>query len=211
MTYLILLFKPYCSESLAMKHRLKSAVDRANKLEGDLANAQSSNGNGDFYDSMERAQLSRRRRPGATNTGSIRAAMRLDSTSGDRAEKIGQAVDVVDSFAVSTGKYLRRNPLARAGFIFYLMLVHLWCFVILAYHSHSMDMGSGVPHGPHAMVMQQQQLIKPIAAVNANAAELKPALRNQDAADSNSAGKTTEGAGGDARAPDGGENDSGGT
>ena len=235
-----------------MKHRLKSAVDRANKLEDDLANAHSSNGQGDSFDSMERGKLSRRKRTGAANTGSIRSAMRLDSTAGDRSEKIGQVVDVVDSFAVSTGtlyfasraqdyenvvsiciphfllllsigslgKYLRRNPLARAGFIFYLMLVHLWCFAILFYHSHSLEFAGEVSHGPHAMVMQQQQRVKPITAMKGDAAEVKPALRKQDAIASD-AGKTPKDAGSGAesvqnngnngeKAANGGEKDIGG-
>lgn len=91
------------SESLAMKHRLRSAVDRASKLEDDLANSHSPSGRSDIYDSMERAQLSRRKRPGMANSGSIRSAMRLDSSGDERSQKIGQVVDAVDSFSVSTG------------------------------------------------------------------------------------------------------------
>jgi hypothetical protein len=62
------------------------------------------------------------------------------------------------------GKYLRRNPLARAGFIFYLIIIHLWSFVILFFHAHSFqehgDFGAsvGVSHGPYALLMQHQQL-----------------------------------------------------
>lgn len=93
------------SESLAMKSRLKSAVDKANTLEDELALARiSHDGDGDVYDSMERAQTSRRRRPGTTtNSVSIRSAIRLDASGGERTQQIGQAIDAVDSFAVSTG------------------------------------------------------------------------------------------------------------
>lgn len=93
------------SESLAMKSRLKSAVDKANKLEDELALAGiSHNGDGDVYGSMERIQTSKRRRPGTTtNSVSIRSAMRLDASGGERTQQIGQAIDAVDSFAVSTG------------------------------------------------------------------------------------------------------------
>jgi chromosome segregation ATPase len=95
------------SESVAMKHRLKAAVERANKLEDDLAVAKTmANGSdGDVYDSMERAQgrsTGRRRRAGG-QTGSIRSAMRLDASGGERTQQIGQVVDAVDSFTVSTG------------------------------------------------------------------------------------------------------------
>jgi len=59
----------------------------------------------------------------------------------------------------STGKYLRANPLARAGFLLYLFLIHLWTFVLLFFHAHGFetvhgDFGAGheVPHGPHALM-----------------------------------------------------------
>ncbi|KAG7349339.1 golgin subfamily A member 5 [Nitzschia inconspicua] len=164
------------SESLAMKHRLKSAVDRATKLEDELALARNSQSdNADIYDSMERAQSSRRRRLGTTpSVGSIRSAMRLDGGGGERSKQIGQAIDAVDSFAVSTGKYLRRNPLARAAFIFYLIVIHLWSFIILFFHAHSFqehgDFGAGVgaPHGPHALMMDHN-VVKPVLVKVADA------------------------------------------
>jgi hypothetical protein len=73
----------------------------------------------------------------------------------------------------SSGKYLKRNPLARAGFIFYLVLIHLWTFVLLFFHAHSFDTiaerdsgaGDGYSHGPHA-IMQQQQILKSHAFMN---------------------------------------------
>jgi chromosome segregation ATPase len=97
----------HTSESLAMKHRLKSALDKANKLENELAVSQAlQNGDNNEYDSMERDHTSRRRRTGANPVaGSIRSAMRLDISGGERTKQIGHAIDVVDSFAVSTGMF----------------------------------------------------------------------------------------------------------
>jgi hypothetical protein len=59
------------------------------------------------------------------------------------------------SFFLS-GTYLRRNPLARAGFIFYLLLIHLWTFVLLFFHAHyfESDHVMQAPHGPNALIMQ---------------------------------------------------------
>ena len=68
---------------------------------------------------------------------------------------------------IFTGKYLKRQPLARAGFIFYLFLMHLWTFVLLFFHAHSFNtaqeadlLGNGVgsSHGPHAIMQQQLRL-----------------------------------------------------
>jgi hypothetical protein len=73
---------------------------------------------------------------------------------------------------VLIGKYLRRNPLARAGFIFYLILIHLWTFVLLFFHAHSFETTipnnnfGTVPHSPHAM-LQQQQIVRSIDSTTA--------------------------------------------
>jgi len=170
----------YNSESLALKNRLKVAVDRSNKFEEELMIAKTlSNGNGDFYDSIERGggkgSTGRRRRHGAPSSGSIRTAMLLNSSRGDRTEKIGEVVDQIDSFAASTGKYLRRNPLARAGFIFYLILIHLWTFVLLSFHAHSFDtitndISAGhFSHGPHALIQQHERMKNTELSINADA------------------------------------------
>lgn len=157
------------SESLAMKNRLKAAIDSSTKLEEELQTAKiSSNSDEVIYDSTARGRNNntsggRRRNFGAPSSGSIRTAMLLNSSTSDRTEQIGEVVDQIDSFAASTGRYLKRNPLARAGFIFYLILIHLWTFVLLFFHAHSFDTipksvaGVGYPHGPHS-IMQHQQI-----------------------------------------------------
>jgi hypothetical protein len=97
------------SESLAMKNRLKAAVDRSNKLEEELQIAKVlPNGDKIVYDSIVQgrnaASGGRRRNVGATSRGSIRTAMLLNASQGDGAEQIGQVVDNIDSFAASTGE-----------------------------------------------------------------------------------------------------------
>jgi hypothetical protein len=173
------------SESLTMKNRLRAAVDRATKADDELAAAVTSTNGNDMYDSMERAGpssgngLGRRRRTGAPlPSGSIRSAMRLNPGQGERTEQIGNVVDALDSFAVSTGKYLRRNAVARAGFIVYLLLIHIWTFVLLFFHAHSFETehgdfgaGIGLPHGPHALMQQQQQLTN---LADVGSVEIKP-------------------------------------
>jgi hypothetical protein len=65
------------------------------------------------------------------------------------------------------GKYLRRNPMARAGFLAYFLLVHLWTFVLLFFHAHNFetvyDHGS-VSVGPHALLEQHKQIVMDKAA-----------------------------------------------
>ena len=73
-----------------------------------------------------------------------------------------------------SGKYLRRNPLARAGFIFYLILIHLWSFVILFFHAHSFEEHGGDfgAHGPSSLM--KQQFVKPDQLMNADASAAIP-------------------------------------
>jgi len=141
----------YSSEMATMKSRLKSAIDRANKAERDLEDALAT-------DRMERGvkQGMRRRGTGKSSAGttSISSAMHLDKT-----EKVAKVVDSLDSFSVSTGKYLRGNPVARAAFIFYLLVLHLYTFAIILFHAHNFEnihrSPAEMPHGPNAMMQNQ--------------------------------------------------------
>lgn len=100
------------SEISALKSRLKGAISRADNAEGALSSLQNYD---DLFDRMESAPLSggvnndgrstMKRRGGRGDPcdgGSIRSAMQLKQ--GHSGEKIGKAIDVVDSFSVQTGK-----------------------------------------------------------------------------------------------------------
>ena len=54
---------------------------------------------------------------------------------------------------------MRRNPLARAGFIVYLLMIHTWTFLLLFFHAHSVEIhdfgAESAPHGPHSLMQQQ--------------------------------------------------------
>jgi hypothetical protein len=59
--------------------------------------------------------------------------------------------------------------MARAGFIVYLLLVHLWTFVLLFFHAHNFETVhdyDSVSVGPHALLQQQ--------IMDKAAAEIKP-------------------------------------
>jgi chromosome segregation ATPase len=102
------------SESLTMKNRLKSAMDRAGKAEDHLAEARTASASNDDFDSMERGPtgngMSRRRKGGGNKSvGSIRSTFRLEPGQGEGREHLGKVVDVVDSFAVTTGRSCRNG------------------------------------------------------------------------------------------------------
>jgi DNA repair exonuclease SbcCD ATPase subunit len=98
----------YSSEVSTLKSRLRAAIDRAEKAEA-AADEVMAVHHTDSYDRMERAASpnsgnSMRRRGvkrSSSGTTSIRAAMHLNQT-----ERVGKAIDALDSFSVSTGMFL---------------------------------------------------------------------------------------------------------
>jgi hypothetical protein len=155
-------------ELKTLKTRVKAANERAAKAEDQLAAV--------TLDGIERAAATslsgvpiRKHMGGGASSASIRAVMRLSHGQGDGTEQIGKVVDVVDMFAVTAGKYLRRNPWARAGFILYLMIMHMWTFLLLFFHAHNfettrMEYGSYVALGPDALMEQHKEIADHVAA-----------------------------------------------
>lgn len=154
------------SEISALKSRLKVALDRAAKSEEVAEKARS--GEGDLVD-VERGPNSgngMRRRgkksPGSYAASSMRSALHLDVIRGEGSERVGKSLDALDKFLVESGKFLRHNPVARLLFIVYLLMLHLWTFLLLFVHAHNFenlhgDFGAGgnQAHGPHALMEQQ--------------------------------------------------------
>ena len=112
------------SELSTLRNRLQVATARAEKAENALSNL----GTIDVESGPESGNYSgggagmRRRKKDVT---SIRAAINLESSRNENIERVGQVIDGLDRFSVDTGKYLRHNPLARGGFILYLVVLHL--------------------------------------------------------------------------------------
>ena len=112
----------HTSESLAMKSRLKAAVEKTNRLEEELQTTKSSQ-NSDIMTSellrgSKNTMKGRRRHVGNSNGASMRSAILLNSSHGERTEKIGQVVDQIDSFAASTGTNLYIYPVIEFNFFF---------------------------------------------------------------------------------------------
>ncbi len=59
---------------------------------------------------------------------------------------VAMAVEVVDRFCIRSALYMGVNPLARLFAIVYLVVLHMWAFVVLSFHTHQMELG-----GPPAM------------------------------------------------------------
>lgn len=124
------------SESLTMKNRLKSAMDRAGKAEDHLEEARTAAASNDDFDSMERGPtgngLSRRRKGGGNKpVGSLRSTLRLEPGQGEGREHLGKVVDVVDSFAATTGRSCRNCS----------SIIHI-CSRVLSLFYHPLSQGN---------------------------------------------------------------------
>mmetsp|Transcript_31917 Transcript_31917/g.47108 ORF Transcript_31917/g.47108 Transcript_31917/m.47108 type:complete len:756 (+) Transcript_31917:214-2481(+) len=155
------------SENAALRNRLQVALERANKAERTVESVEASTErdveSGNYGDLSSDGDGIRRRR--RRNEISIRSAINLSSQN-KNTERIGKAIDSLDNFSVQTGKYLRYNPLARGGFILYLIMLHAWTFVVLFFHAHKFetihgDFGAGhqLSPGPHALMQQSNPAI----------------------------------------------------
>eukprot|EP00557_Chaetoceros_sp_GSL56_P012809 CAMPEP_0176484910 /NCGR_PEP_ID=MMETSP0200_2-20121128/4745_1 /TAXON_ID=947934 /ORGANISM="Chaetoceros sp., Strain GSL56" /LENGTH=759 /DNA_ID=CAMNT_0017881493 /DNA_START=27 /DNA_END=2306 /DNA_ORIENTATION=- len=117
------------TEIQTLRNRLNSALSRADIAEKAAA-AQS-------YDVESRRFRSKEilHRKKMTIT-SISSAFKLDAGRGEKRETVGKIIDTIDTVVVDMGSYFRSDPFARAVFIFYLMILHVWGFCLLIFHAH---------------------------------------------------------------------------
>mmetsp|Transcript_9078 Transcript_9078/g.21583 ORF Transcript_9078/g.21583 Transcript_9078/m.21583 type:complete len:821 (+) Transcript_9078:71-2533(+) len=138
------------SEILALKGRLQSATSRAEAAERSLLTAQSTSEyparrsfdveNAGFSSSRRRIKGARRRPVSVGRT--IRASLNLDHGAlSNIMEQIVSTIDALDKWMVETGGLMRNEPLARLGFLAYLVTLHLWTFGLVIFHTVE------TPHG----------------------------------------------------------------
>lgn len=56
------------------------------------------------------------------------------------APAVVKAVDMLDSWTLLTVRLVRSYPLVRLGVLIYLLALHIWVIVILAIHTHSLEL-----------------------------------------------------------------------
>jgi len=146
------------SETAALRQRLRVALNRADLAERTIAEMKSNSENEDGFVSIEDGYSSTkptiRRRKVMGNT--ITSAIKINTRGDARQEKIVKAIDTVDKLSLEAGVYMRYNPLARAIFILYLAMLHLWTFALLVFHVHSEDVhGDFAGHGVGTLTVNE--------------------------------------------------------
>jgi hypothetical protein len=144
------------SEILAMKGRLQSANARADEAETSLVSQVTAPAStGRMYD-MESGGLgfsgtTRQRRikggagrvrGGSSSVRSVRSALNIGpGRTSPALEQVAGTIDAIDSWMIETGSFMRHEPLARVGFLLYLVTLHVWSFALVIFHE------TEVPHG----------------------------------------------------------------
>jgi hypothetical protein len=152
------------TEILALKGRLQAAVTRAEEAEkvqyaysqtsmggtsvNRMYDMESGGGGGGGVNNIAQSThaFSTRRRIKGARSGSvrsIRSALRLGSGRGTNSamDQFGMTIDAVDSFMVDTGSFMRTEPLARLGFLLYLLTLHVWSFALVVFHTTEVEHG----------------------------------------------------------------------
>lgn len=145
------------SEILALKGRLQTANARADDAERARYDSK--------YSSQPRSRTFdveggganhtptsfsvRRRVKGGSSRGvrSIRSALpcfgsgRASAESNPGMEQVALTIDAIDSWMVDTGSFMRHEPFARLGLLLYLMILHLWSFALVVFHTTEVEHG----------------------------------------------------------------------
>lgn len=154
------------SEILTLKGRLQAANNRAEEAEkyaysqnsmsgrtssaaraydmesgGSAGIAGGSSGNNTTFSTRKRVK------GGSRGVRSIRSALpcfgpgRGSTGDGGAMNQVALTVDAIDSWMVDTGSFMRHEPFARLGLLLYLIILHLWSFALVVFHT------TEVPHG----------------------------------------------------------------
>ena len=86
------------------------------------------------------------RKRGGRQVVSISRAINLNDSNSQMTpskEKISKVIDEVDMWSINTGVFLKRNPLARAAAVLYLIVLHVWVMGILIFHAHNFEVEHG--------------------------------------------------------------------
>jgi hypothetical protein len=137
------------TELLAWKSRYQEANTRAETAESERMNDVELGRPVDAPSHRRRVKGASGGRYSTLPNRSIRMAMGLPRTMArgrgnyvrDLQEQLGTTVDAMDHWMVETGHILRHEPLARLGFAIYFVMIHLFCFAMVAFHTIEAEHG----------------------------------------------------------------------
>jgi hypothetical protein len=160
------------SEVLALRGRLQSATMRADEAERSLTRVDTDlDGDSRLYEieaggyyAGSKARRRIKRDAGFRNTTygsryrilstrSVSAALGLRGTGNQQIHQIAMTLDALDSWMLETTDILRHEPLVRIGLVTYFLVVHMWCFGLVFFHTMASEHGDlGALKGRGALI-----------------------------------------------------------
>ena len=137
------------AEIITLKGRLESATARAENAENALSSPAASTSrlydieSGGFTTPRSRRRVrGGRGRYSQLPSRSLLSAFGLNVAHGSATEQAVRTIDAMDAWMLETVYIMRHEPLARLGFAFYMIMVHLWCFSLVFFHTVESEHGN---------------------------------------------------------------------
>ena len=90
----------------------------------------------------------------------MRSALGIRASASPFMMQIVQTVDGLDLWMLETGLVLKQEPLARLGLLAYALLLHLWCFGLVFFHTVEAE------HGDLGALTARRTVVAPHVAAN---------------------------------------------
>lgn len=129
------------AEKSALKSRIQDLQNRCQTAERKTEHH-------DVEDDEEAYEVDSYRSNQSSTTLRKRGGVSLNNNIVDNLEKYGvkpapgvaKAVDIFDTWTLVTVRFLRSHPLVRLFVVAYLLVLHIWVFLVLAIHTHSLEL-----------------------------------------------------------------------
>ena len=153
------------ADVLALKGRLQAALQRVDTAEQEAQRNQAAvldvehGSNGSSASSWATMGRGARRRKRGGRT--MRSALGIRASASPLTVQLVQTIDAVDLWLLETSLILKQEPLARLGLLVYSVILHLWCFGLVVFHTVQAEHGDLDALRAHRVVPGAHSLFNP--------------------------------------------------
>ncbi|OTF73310.1 golgin-like protein [Euroglyphus maynei] len=119
-------------------HSLKLQLERSEQKLRELITNNDGQLNNDvaigIYHSPTFTNMIKHRMTGTNNDDSIQSLIHDNPNDGQVTRKVKRAYTAIDKFSIRLGNFLRLYPSARAAFLIYIIILHVWVAFVLMYY-----------------------------------------------------------------------------
>ena len=140
------------AERSALRSKLDDSQANFQAMERQLADLRDTDGDDlesgyAVYGRSSSTGMSRRSGPGVSpgtvskTKGGPRIVHEMEKLGVNAGPQVTRAVDAIDTWSLDLGRTLRTHPLIRIGSEIYLIVLHIWVFLVLSMQTHELDEG----------------------------------------------------------------------